>query len=249
MRSVCAWCGCAFTPTAKQRHNMRCGRPVFCERQCVIFHKTSRPWLDLGPCPTCGDRFRSKTSKKYCSLKCYIVSPQLTEQARENNRKRGVAAGGRADGGHDCRCLYCGSTWVVSRLLKRRKFCSGEHRRLYFAERFDRWVASPESIALPQNYDEFLTQEELPCLVESCDWSGQFLTSHMNLVHGVDARTFKESAGFNLGTGVISLPLHRKMRSWLRSGGLVPGVGSPGRRNKYRSLESIEHWLKARALK
>jgi hypothetical protein len=84
-------------------------------------------------------------------------------------------------------------------------------RRKYQSERFDRWIASPETMPLPQNYDEFLTDNILSCLVEGCRWIGHNLSTHMNFTHGLDALNFKVQAGFNLRTGVISAPMSEKM--------------------------------------
>ena len=64
-------------------------------------------------------------------------------------------------------------------------------------------------IALPQAFDEFLTSDVLPCLVEGCDWKGHHLSMHMNQTHGVTAENFKKLAGFNLGSGIVSAPLHQ----------------------------------------
>jgi hypothetical protein len=71
------------------------------------------------------------------------------------------------------------------------------------ANRFDRFIANPESLALPQCYDEYLTGDELTCLIEGCGWSGKALSMHMNMSHGIPKKKFKEMAGFNASTGVI----------------------------------------------
>ena len=91
------------------------------------------------------------------------------------------------------------------------------------AKRFDRWIANPQTLALPQAYDEFLTGEELPCLVEGCNWRGQWLSLHMNYTHGVPADEFKRAAGFNLKSGIISGPMREALAQ--RPQSLAPGQG------------------------
>ena len=71
------------------------------------------------------------------------------------------------------RLYQCGAKIKNRNYIK--KFCSKDCRRLHYAERFDRWVANPETLALPQCYDEFLMQEELPCLIDGCEWKGKHL--------------------------------------------------------------------------
>ena len=125
------------------------------------------------------------------------------------------------------------------------------------AARFDRYIASPESLALPQNYDEFLTGDELHCLIEGCGWSGLQLSSHMNMAHGIPKDKFKEMAGFNVTTGVVTADYSERMsqaklaQGWgadhmARLRALVknrvnPPSGPP-------RLEGKEHHRKARAL-
>lgn len=152
-------------------------------------------------------------------------------------------------------CPQCGNKWKQKPSASK-KYCSALCRRQYFAERFDRWIANPQSVALPQAYDEFLLQDELPCLVEGCGWRGMGLTFHMNMVHGLRARDFKRAAGFNLQTGVVGRSLAEKLRGWERTGlaraRLVREALGPqehrGNVTGYVSLEGSEHRAKARAL-
>jgi hypothetical protein len=130
---------------------------------------------------------------------------------------------------HRAKCLKCGKEFHA-RESERKKYCNEICRRQYMAERFDRWIASPETIALPQNYDEFLTQEKLPCLVDGCNFEGHKLSLHMNLTHGVTEREFKKLAGFNLSSGITSLPLKKRN---MKNGG---GKGSKKRISKFRVL-------------
>lgn len=253
---TCAHCGAEFIGTRARYKRHRAGKNVCCSDACAhalvgATHRTPVPVR--GPCPTCGKQFESRIEKKFCSMDCYMTSPEYGKQLREANAGRVRRAGGNPDtGGHECICLHCGKTWRVSRLLKMRKFCSREHQRLHYAERFDRWIAAPGRIALPQAFDEFLTQEELPCLVDGCDWVGHNLSYHMNVTHGVQARDFKRAAGFNLKSGIISLPLQRIMREWQRSPNLIPmapgGILVTPEVRRYRSLEGKEHVAKGRAV-
>ena len=118
------------------------------------------------------------------------------------------------------------------------------------AKRFDRWIASPKNMYSPQCYDEFMTQEELPCLIEGCDWVGVHLGLHVNQAHGIAARDFKRATGFNYGTGLVGIELHKIMSNRAQNQ-VVPtppegfGGGIP---RDYTSLEGIEHRKKAWAL-
>ena len=133
---------------------------------------------------------------------------------------------------------------------KSRKFCNQRCYRAYMRDRFDRWVASRETIGTLNNYDEFLSSEELFCLVDGCGWQGRNLSTHMNFAHGVQADEFKRAAGFNLTTGVISAPLAELMADRPQSNTGFPGRKMPpdvggGRVTKYYSREALEHHRKA----
>ena len=113
------------------------------------------------------------------------------------------------------------------------------------AERFDRWIASPQNLALPQSYDEFLLQESLPCLIEGCEWEGKSLSQHVNLIHGLTASEFKRAAGFNLSSGLVT-PILSEELSLRASTTLVPKIPAeiaqtPTNPTKYYSLEGKEH--------
>lgn len=162
--------------------------------------RKDRPWR--GPCPTCGEKFQSYDPKTFCSMRCYHRSARFKEiraEAAERQRRRE----GRL-------CLECGQQYEA-KPSSPAKYCSKLCARKHFAERHDRWVANPQSLALPQAYDEFLMQDELPCLVEGCDWHGKGLAGHMNFTHGVSARQFKKLAGFNLNQGVVCAPTYQAM--------------------------------------
>ena len=166
--------------------------------------------------------------------------------------KRGI----KDYGACEVECAFCGKKKTIRKSMRgrsRRNYCNTVCYRHYMAERFDRWIASPETIALPQNYDEFLTQEILPCLVEGCGWEGKFLSAHMNFEHGVPAEEFKKAAGFNLKTGVVTPDLSDKMREQALARGVTlippePRGATLGAKRPYSSLEGSEHRQKAYAL-
>jgi hypothetical protein len=266
----CAHCKGAFSPSPKQAKRVKYEHAnVYCSTTCrlaMLSLKFSRPVPERGPCPTCGGRYLSRTEKMFCSLKCYIASPNFKEAHRkgllastspEAIRKRVE----KQKTGGDVPCLECG-TLFYKKLNETRKYCSTPCYRAHFARRYDRWVANPESVALPQCYDEFLDQEELTCVVADCGWKGKHLTMHMNQAHGIPAKEFKRAAGFNLGTGVISKPLAQalqkrglvgaalmdlKERSVAAALGHSVLRGDEGGYVRYRSLEAGEHQVKARA--
>jgi hypothetical protein len=200
--------------------------------------------------------FFSKTlNKKYCSMHCYTSSPEFKSRLLVRNKTswHGQPLAPKP------LCRQCGKE------VRRRasKFCTPSCRRIYFADRFDRWVANPEKIALPQCYDEFLAREELPCLVEGCDWVGKHLACHVNFVHGISAADFKELAGFNSKTGLISSDLSdafsQRTLDRIEEGTLNRGYQSPaGSSPQVKKeephalpqprLEGKEHHAKALAL-
>lgn len=188
----CGWCDAEFQSNsrsqlvASRRHNA-----VYCSSKCKNQRNGAQPGRHCGICKTCGESFRSRVKdKQYCSLPCYLESDAFTQRLNARNE---AAANARA------KCKRCGGL-----TKSKRQFCSKVCYRAFFAERFDRFVASPESLALPQNYDEFLSKEELPCIVDGCEWVGHRLGHHCNVVHGIDVRTLRELAGFNRRTGVVS---------------------------------------------
>lgn len=256
---TCPHCRVEFLGTRSQiKHNKYEGRVAYCSdicRKTAVSSKLRKPMPTHGPCPTCGNMFESRTSKIFCSQSCYGASATFAAMREANVVK---AARSTAKNMEEFRerntihCLECDAPFYHPP-AKRKRFCSNLCSRTYMAKRFDRWVASPERIALPQNFDEFLTQNELPCLVEGCGWVGRSLSGHMNQAHGVPAHEFKRAAGFNIGTGVISAELSAELSQ-------RPNVGvglnchdrsslttnPPTRR--YISLEAREHQRKARLM-
>ena len=195
-----------------------------------------------GTCPTCHESFKSKTAKKFCSLQCYLKSDQFRKLQQDNNDKKKL----------NRVCPQCESP-----VPSDKKYCNKLCRRKYFSSRFDRWIANPESIALPQNFDEFLTREELPCLVSGCGWVGKNLGNHVNFKHGISARDFKILAGFNIGTGLVSEDVHLEMsertKKMVEEGVLSNGgfqtTPAPTLKNQKPSLEHREHLKKAVSLR
>lgn len=138
----------------------------------------------------------ARREKVFCTLKCFLKSPRFREGIKNRKRRADVV---------DVPCPGCG---VFMRgkgpnLRGRLRYCSAMCRRRHWASVFDRMIASPELIPLPQNYDEFLTKDRLPCLFPGCEWQGKSLANHVMNYHGVPAEKFKELAGFNRGTGLI----------------------------------------------
>lgn len=260
----CAHCLCKFPPTQSQ-WNHRHDRPVnYCSRACrsaAHSRKLSKEKPLLGPCLTCGQMFRSfRTEKKFCGMKCYTRSPQFSAMLAEHQvrfarnawERRGIKSPPTKRN-----CLDCNVEFEVRIPSLRKRYCSKVCYRSYMAKRFDRWLASPQTLALPQNYDEFLSQDELQCLIEGCSWRGGFLTLHMNAAHGLPRDEFKRAAGFNKGTGVISSRLAERMSgrdsragveallAWLAKN---PPPDSTGAVIGYVSSEAKEHRHKARLL-
>ena len=235
----CIWCGNEFTPL-----NFR---QKFCSSKCSSAFRDRKPGRHfIGPCPICGKHFHSRYCEKiFCSMTCYVQSDQFKTMQMENIKKIAPEAGTPRI------CKGCSAEYSRSR---KAKFCSNQCRRKYFAERFDRWIANPESVALPQNFDEFLNRSILTCPVDGCDWEGQCLSVHANASHGIAAREFKKLCGFNLTTGLIGTDLSaqfaEKTKKFIEEGIFRTGF-DPDRRvvkpERYSSLEAKEHAAKSRA--
>lgn len=237
---LCDWCGVSFSPVNyKQR---------FCSGSCaVVFRNRSPGKHDCGPCPTCGKMFKSKDRKKvFCSMDCYVASDQYAALHNANLNKL------NPNHGKPRVCHGCGSEFSRA---NRRKYCTNTCRRRYFTERFDRWIANPESVALPQNFDEFLSRNILSCPVDGCGWEGEFLGSHVNHAHGISAREFKKLCGFNISTGLVGTDLAKhfseRTEQRIADGSLLLGFSDslrePAVRENYKSLEGKEHAKKSRA--
>lgn len=254
---ICNHCGVEFAPSVGQvkRHRAGLSARPYCSSACMTAGQRG-PRKDIpvrGPCPVCGQMFASRYAKVHCSMKCYISTPAFKARVAAMAPRGLAAALGRVPPPQTkYKCLHCEVEWLGKASSKRR-FCSRDHYRAYMRDRFDRWIASPQSIALPQNYDEFLLQSELPCLVEGCGWVGASLSMHMNLAHGVPADEFKRAAGFNLSSGIVGAGYRTALQErphlqFVTFGGhhyRYTGVNNP---TGYKSHEAREHQSKARAL-
>jgi len=229
-----------------------CGRPVKCRGMCnahYVRHMNEVHSTRFSAvCPTCNQTFFSRRPKKFCGLRCYVNSSQFKEHSVGNFERINRSRVARGAPDEPLPCVHCGKP-LPNRKVSR-KYCNQRCYRAFMAGRFDRWIANPQTLALPQAYDEFLSQSELPCLVEGCDWVGKQLSNHMNSAHGVRARDFKMLAGFNLTTGVVSAETAEALasRSHIHD---APGVRQPntkGKQGTYKSLEGREHSLKSRSI-
>jgi len=244
----CSTCGSEFKSRDRgQLGSHRAGRNVFCGKECRAVMDSEmqqkRPGRHhLGPCPTCGKMFRSRLADKvYCSLDCYTKSDELLERLKRHNEEKSK----------EWVCLQCGKD-----APRQRKFCDNFCRRRFFAERFDRFIANPEEIALPQNYDEFLNRDELPCLIEGCDWCGEGLAYHVNFHHGITPGKFRELVGFNKTTALMGVSARKsrseKMKRLIDEGVIEPSARFPleecETHSGPRRLETIEHRHKTNAM-
>lgn len=255
----CAHCHCEFLASRGQRHRGRDRH--YCSRICQdagIGQLRRKPPPYTGICVRCGTPFGSRYPKKYCSIKCYVGSVEFKNMQRANAGKGNAAYVLKVTGKPPqplatVTCLNCGATWT-ERPSRKSRFCGHICYRQYMAGRFDRWVANPQAISLPQAFDEFLCQEELPCLIAGCDWKGRHLGAHVNLRHGIEADDFKRAAGFNLGSGLVTPDVAKALgeRPHIQGGPVVNGLrfvkGHANAIQGYRSLESREHAAKTRAL-
>lgn len=258
----CTHCNAEFIASDSVRsHFLSEGRPAYCSPACkeAAAEARRKPIPVWGPCPVCGEMFESRQRKIFCGMKCYTASPQFKAHLKAAAEK-GAASSAKIS--HAAwlaqtfpKCLECGEE--VRKRGKHRKFCNHKCYRLYMAGRFDRWIASPQRIGTLQGYDEFLTQEELPCLVEGCEWTGHALSNHMNFAHGVPADEFKRAAGFNMGTGVVSQPMREHLQEREHIGvanaavlaaNRPVGMPVPTNPRGYLAREGKEHFAKTRAM-
>lgn len=260
----CSHCSAGFEGSFHQaKHAKYESRRVFCSAICRIADqrkRSAKPPPERGPCGYCGKMFYSRTAKQFCGMACYVKSPgflvRLREQTDTAASRSARAAALRK--GADIPCLECGKLFYKKRNL-RKSFCSRVCYRSYLSKRFDRFIANPENLALPQCYDEFLDRDELTCLIEGCEWKGVGLSAHVNWAHSIQHRDLKRAAGFNLHTGLISRPLAEVLQARPLVGvasdttrqseaNLLAVLAVKGRHYQYRSLEGAEHQMKARAI-
>lgn len=199
IKLTCGYCGQSFEGTKSQISNAKyLNTQPYCSRSCrsadISRRRKEKP-VFKGNCKECGKAFESKHPKIYCSMECFAHSDDMKLHLAANNEKKKNEVA--------VKCLHCSKAFV-EKASRKSKFCSRFCYRSYLAERFDRWIASPENIENLQNYDEFLLQEKLPCLIDGCDWEGKNLSMHLNFHHGITAGEFKKLAGFNKKTGLVS---------------------------------------------
>lgn len=262
---TCNHCKCTFAGTARQVKSVVYeGKNTYCSSACrysFIREKFSIPMPNRGACGGCGEEFYSRREAKFCGMKCYTGSTQFTDMLADSRAKfttpeiiaKRAASQLRGEGKP---CLECGSNVYVKKSELKKKFCSKGCYRSYMAKRFDRQIASPDQMTLPQGYDAFLDRNELNCLITGCDWTGKHLSVHMNAAHGIRADDFKRAAGFNKSTGVVSKDSAQALRERSLQGvaldctawGTAESMTAMNNRIKYNSTEGSEHRAKARAL-
>lgn len=244
-KNVCLTCEKEF-PVILSRMN----REKYCSMDCYL--KSPRFNHDKW-CQHCGEYF-SKRRNKFCSQKCYFAS-ELWRKAHvervEKLKKPKI----------ELVCLNCGEKfYVIVSIAKRKggaKFCHYVCYREYFVKRFDRFIVSSVEVPLMQNFDQFMTQERLPCPLPECAWIGKNLGQHVNFCHGITASDFKEMAGFNRTTGLVCPELARHLSK--RSKAMIDGknhlLGTSddvdrSNNGKYEPRpETIEHRRKSKALR
>lgn len=267
---TCNHCGSTFQGSDSQASKVKYEqRQVYCSTACRHAHLRkcfSTPVPNRGPCKTCGQVFFSRSAKLYCCIDCYVKSDQFKAMIQDNIVKI-TAPESRQKTAESLRkgewvpCPECGEEVYQKPWQKKKnkhRFCNQTCYRSYLAKRFDRWIANPEGMALPQCYDEFLDRQVLSCVVDGCDWRGRHLTLHMNQAHGVKSDEFKRATGFNLTTGVIAKPLalllqQRPLQGVAIDHSLQDTAIALSVRNRnyvrYTSAEGREHYLKSLALK
>jgi len=256
----CEWCSKRFTGSDSQARKVKYeNQKVYCTKECRLAAASKRlkkPIPENGPCPTCGQMFRSKTAKTFCSLECYNKSPQFRDMLKKAGEKGNAKTQEIWAEKMKQTCPVCGEVFRAK--VSKRKYCSHLCYRKFKASLFDAWVANPQNIELPQGYDEFLLNDELHCLVDGCEWKGKHLSVHLNVAHGIYSDDFKKEVGFNLKTGLVVPELHEKMVSRdkvgvaaseeLRGKGQETIVKKGIKRNPYKSTEGRLNAKKSRML-
>lgn len=205
--------------------------------------------------PACGKTFPSKKpDRKYCTLKCYASTPEFKARRDEHLKKARANRKPVSKSGNMVACPHCGreNHFTPNEIKRGRRFCNREHYRAYMAGRFDRAIATPVSFKDMQGFDEFLSQEKLPCLIEGCNWVGDNLALHVNQAHGISADAFKRMAGFNLSTGLVSTKMHTLLVERGNCGtprALNQKLAVASRKFDYVSNERKEHAQKAAHLR
>lgn len=199
-------------------------------------------------CPQCNNQFESVRPKKFCSRDCYVNSADFKAMIAKNMAAGREKGKGPKRQGEYRSCTVCEKQiYLTATAIKRnKKTCSRLCYRKYMSDRFDRHIGHVENIKDLSNYDEFLSQKTLKCLISGCSWEGHNLTLHMNLSHGIKEEEFKRAAGFNLTTGVVSSVMQENLIARGNMGNRVyPEIARAARKFDYISRESKEHQAKA----
>lgn len=200
----------------------------------------------------CNKLFPSSKPKIFCSRPCYFSSDEFRAMIAANMAKGREKGRGPKRQGEYRKCEECDKQiYLNATAVKRnKKTCSRLCYRAYMAKRFDRYIGHVENINDLSNYDEFLSQSILSCLIDGCEWKGHNLSLHMNLSHAIKEEEFKRAAGFNLTSGVVSAAMHTNLIGRGNRGGYVDGViARAARKFDYTSRESSEHRAKGRLLR
>jgi hypothetical protein len=260
----CNHCKSIFTGTLAQALRLVYeGRSAYCSdicRKAFLSEKFSKPIPNKGACVGCGNEFFSRRDAKFCGMKCYTGSQQFSDMLKDSREKSLSPASvkkraEKSKKGEDKPCLECGADVYVKKSNIGRKFCSKPCYRSYMAKRFDRHIANPESISLPQGYDAFLDKELLTCPIDGCDWQGHWLSLHLNQMHGITAAEYKRAAGFNKGSAIVSRPMAMSLHERGLQGVALDskywsekGVSQPKWVSQVFTKEGSEHSAKSRAL-
>lgn len=213
----------------------------------------------VGVCKTCLAEFRSTDDRGFCSLACYSASPEANQRLRDavgtnlRWRRERLAAMPKS---LDHKCDECGKEFSVKRLCDRRRFCCTLCYRTWYKNRFDRWIANPQTIALPQNYDEYFSGKEMMCPVAGCRWFGRNLGAHADKSHGIPVGEMKRILGCNKSTPLVTPDVSDKLsliahERDLPSLGVQWKPGESGVRTEGigNRLEAREHRRKSRMIR
>lgn len=200
-------------------------------------------------CLGCDKDIPYQAKKTFCTHKCYVKSDKFKEDKEKRERE--------ADKERvDVTCLNCGNSWREKKSRKS-KYCNSHCYREYMAKRFDRCVITKDEVGDFQNFDEFLTADELYCPIDGCSWFGKNLGFHVNMSHGITARDFKIMCGFNIGTGLVTKDVSQEIASRQhlaeaikKASSLKPKktpANTHGFKRDYLSEEGKEHRIKSKA--
>lgn len=254
----CGHCGVSFNATtpSQAKHFKYDGSVSYCSIICreAARQKKYASTHTFGPCPKCGQMFESRIRKIFCSMRCYVTSDEFKKITEKRSKDlRGPRP--ELQKWSERNCVECDTTFRV-KPAKSNKFCSTNCYHSYMAKRFDQHVAAPDKIEIGQCYDEYLSQDEITCPIEGCDWHGEWLTLHIRITHGITAQDFKRAAGFNLNEGIITPALRNLLENRKSKGNSMIMMYARNAKNSddtvktdgYVSLQSKETRLKSRAL-